>query len=84
MGGGGGGSGGGRGIICRVGEVGVLQDALLSHPATAQHPPLPTSPSLHRLHSLSDSLSYFSPSPSLFLSLSLFFFFGHPLSHDSL
>lgn len=54
--------GGGLFVKGPVGEAGVLQDAPLSRPATA-HPPLHlTSLSLHRLHSLSDSLRYFSVS----------------------
>jgi len=48
--------GGGVFVMGSVGEVGVFQDAPLSHPATAR--PLPPSPSLHRPHSLSDSLLF--------------------------
>ena len=65
--------GGGLFVKGSVGEVGVLQDALLSHPATA-HPNVPPSlpPGPYRLHLVSDSLLLlslcFRPSRS----------FGHP------
>lgn len=58
--------------------MGLLQDALLSRPATTRTPPspLPASPSLHRLHSLGDSLSYFSVSVSFFVPITHWFFWS--------
>ena len=61
----------------------------LARQPLAPPPPssLRASPSPHRLHSLGDSLSYFSVSVSFFVPLThcfFFFFSGHPLSHDSL
>lgn len=43
----------------------------------------PLAPSLHRPHSVSDSLPDFSVSVSFFVPLAGLFF-GHPLSHRSL
>lgn len=54
------------------GEVGVLQDALLSHPATTR--PLPVLPSRLVTHPL-----IFQSAPRFFFLVPLIGFSGHPL-----